>query len=344
MPDVLPRVGGSLHHEALFYGTADEYVDGTGDFMRAGLGVGEPIFVAVPRWQRHILSERIPADAAQVRFIDMGVVGRNPSRIIPTISSFLTAHPDRRVRFIGEPIWNGRSPAETIEATRHEALLNLAFADSAISILCPYDVNGLSPATLADAERNHPILTAREQRTRSAPYTDPRIVHAAIGQPLPDRPSDARGLAFGRDDLGAVLSFVWYGADGAGLASSRIRDLLSAVSELIMNTVVHAGGHGTVATWPERDGTGLVCEVRDTGHIVDPLVGRVAPRPGSVQSERGLWLVNQVCDLVEVRSSRTGTIVRLHLWDQPAPPAHRKGSRPAQTPPAELTSPDQSCP
>ncbi|MGF7234178.1 MAG: anti-sigma factor RsbA family regulatory protein [Frankia sp.] len=319
MPDAMPGAGGSLHHEALFYGTAAEYVEGIGDFIRAGLAAGEPVCVAVPLARRHLLWERIPTDAARVRFVDMDVVGRNPSRIIPTISAFVNAHPDRRVRFIGEPIWNGRSPAETIEATRHEALLNLSFADMAIRILCPYDTVGLSPAILADAERNHPILHAHEHRTRSTPYADPRVVHAAVDRPLAERPPDARSLAFGRDDLSAVLSFVWHGAHGAGMASGRIRDLLSAVSELIMNTIAHAGGYGTVATWPERDGTGLVCEVRDAGHIADPLVGRVAPRPGSVQSERGLWLVNQVCDLVEVRSSRAGTIVRLHLWDQPAP-------------------------
>jgi hypothetical protein len=28
---------------------------------------------------------------------------------------------------------------------------------------------------------------------------------------------------------------------------------------------------------------------------------------------RGLWVVNQVCDLVQIRSSNAGNVVRLHM-------------------------------
>ena len=38
------------------------------------------------------------------------------------------------------------------------------------------------------------------------------------------------------------------------------------------------------------------------------LMGRAALPEG-----HGLWLANQVCDLVQVRSFPTGTVVRLHL-------------------------------
>jgi hypothetical protein len=30
-------------------------------------------------------------------------------------------------------------------------------------------------------------------------------------------------------------------------------------------------------------------------------------------SPRGLWMVNQMCDLVQLRSSPGGTLVRIHL-------------------------------
>jgi anti-sigma regulatory factor (Ser/Thr protein kinase) len=32
------------------------------------------------------------------------------------------------------------------------------------------------------------------------------------------------------------------------------------------------------------------------------------------ESGRGLWMANQLCDLVQVRSSQTGTTVRMHTW------------------------------
>ena len=53
-------------------------------------------------------------------------------------------------------------------------------------------------------------------------------------------------------------------------------------------------------------------EVRDAGHIREPLVGRRRPTPEQ-QSGRGLWLVNRLCDLVQIRSSHEGTVVRVHV-------------------------------
>jgi anti-sigma regulatory factor (Ser/Thr protein kinase) len=50
--------------------------------------------------------------------------------------------------------------------------------------------------------------------------------------------------------------------------------------------------------------------VRDPGYIAEPLVGRLRPS-AAVEGGHGMWLANQLCDLVQVRSSRAGTTVRL---------------------------------
>jgi Histidine kinase-like ATPase domain len=60
------------------------------------------------------------------------------------------------------------------------------------------------------------------------------------------------------------------------------------------------------------DKTQLICEVCDRGQVVDPLVGRHRPVDGQLGG-RGLWVVNQLCDLVQVRSSPSGTTVRVHI-------------------------------
>ena len=48
------------------------------------------------------------------------------------------------------------------------------------------------------------------------------------------------------------------------------------------------------------------------GHIADPLAGRDC-RPATDLGGRGLYMVNQLCDLVELRSSPEGSVVRLHM-------------------------------
>ena len=56
----------------------------------------------------------------------------------------------------------------------------------------------------------------------------------------------------------------------------------------------------------------MVCEISDLGWITDPRAGRRRPdthQPGG----RGLWLVNQLCDAMELRSSPAGTVIRVRM-------------------------------
>ncbi len=57
----------------------------------------------------------------------------------------------------------------------------------------------------------------------------------------------------------------------------------------------------------------LVCEVRDRGRLIDPLVGRTKP-PDSSEGGRGVWLANHLCDLVQIQSNDQGTTIRLLSW------------------------------
>ena len=61
-----------------------------------------------------------------------------------------------------------------------------------------------------------------------------------------------------------------------------------------------------------EDDDELVCEVCDAGHISDPLAGRRRPTADATNG-RGLWIANRLADLVQVRSTVAGTIVRVHV-------------------------------
>ena len=301
----------TVQHEALFYRTAQEFVAGTARFVRTGLDTGDPVLVAVPGGAKIEALRSAAAGAGSVQFADMTEVGRNPARIIPFVRRFADQHAGRRVWFVGEPIWPERSAAEYRECVRHEALLNTAFAGTAITIFCPYDVAGLDHGAIADAWRTHPVLVDGLDTRPSPGYADPAMLYAADDWPLPDSPAGAEVLPYQHHDLHRIRELVLRWARLAGLGADRADDLLVAVNKVATNTLAHTDAGGTLRIWREPPTGRLVCELRDTGRIADPLVGRRLP---AIDAERGrgLWLANQFCDLVELRSNEHGTTVRLH--------------------------------
>lgn len=297
-----------LVHPALFYESDEDYLAGVVSFLREGLEADEPALVAVPKPKLELIKTDLKGSAGNVAFIDMLELGRNPSRIIPAVRRFTDTHPGGRTRFVGEPMWPGRSPAEIREATRHEALLNLAFDDTPTTILCPYDAAGLDNDVLADAQRTHPHLLYGATPRPSEHY----IGHALAAQThLPPRPPGAQRLTFDRDNLSAMRRFVAEHATSFGLGADRAQDLILAATEVATNTIMHATPAGTLDIWHAHDTGAVICELTDTGQIPDPLAGRHVPSPQG-GGGRGLWLVNQLCDLVELHTGPTGTIIRLH--------------------------------
>jgi anti-sigma regulatory factor (Ser/Thr protein kinase) len=82
-----------------------------------------------------------------------------------------------------------------------------------------------------------------------------------------------------------------------------------AVDEVATNSVVHGGGGGILRMWQED--RALISEISDAGRFDDPLAGRERP-PLDEVAGHGLWMANQLCDLVQVRSFTRGSAVRLH--------------------------------
>jgi anti-sigma regulatory factor (Ser/Thr protein kinase) len=120
-------------------------------------------------------------------------------------------------------------------------------------------------------------------------------------------------------DLAAIRAVVQRYARLAGLPETRTVDLTLAVSEVAANTVRHAKSPGSLQIW--YDEAEIVCQIHDEGRITDPLAGQRRPSL-EAQGGHGLWIVNQVCDRVELHSDQNGTTIRLHMnlpGSQPAP-------------------------
>jgi anti-sigma regulatory factor (Ser/Thr protein kinase) len=298
-----------FRHEALFYrGGLNGFVAEVAPMVSETLSSGGSAVVAVPtdRVQRF---RGLFGEHEHLTLIDMTGLGANPGRIIPAWREVADTAIQQGAPFlgIGEPVWVGRTADELVECHRHEALINVAFADDPYwRLVCPYDVDGLDPEVIEHARATHPATFDRRCGLSEAPV-DALGVLAALERPLSQVPDHAATIPLEQGRLADVRDVARRHADVAGLSDERVGDLVLAVTEMAANSIRH-GGTGTLAIW-HREGR-VICQTRDGGHIEDPMVGR--RRPGvSHTSGRGMWIIQQLCDLVQLRSSPGGTTLRI---------------------------------
>lgn len=305
----------SFRHEAFLYCGEEHFVAGTAAFAHAALEAGQGVLAAVAEPHARLLRRALGRDAGRVDFLDMAT-GRNPARIIQAWQDWVDRHARdaQGFRGIGEPIWAGRTPSEIVECQQHELLLNTAFdAGPGWWLLCPYDVEALPAAVIERAHATHPSVFVDDIRTSSASY--PRAGSGsgsgvAAGEPLEEPPGPVWEISFDLASLGELRDSVARFAEPVADKLETDNAVL-VVSELAANSIKYGGGAGILRLW--HDGPTLVCEVRDDGVITDPLAGRRRPSV-LVGGRAGLWIVNQVCDLLQIRSAPgRGTVIRARL-------------------------------
>ena len=141
---------------------------------------------------------------------------------------------------------------------------------------------------------------------------DPQPAQAPVGvlpEGLPRPRGDVWEIPFAADDLFELRQLVSSWASREALALVPAEELVLAVHEIATNSVRHGGGMGMLRLWRTSDA--LVCEIQDAGYIRDPQRARSRPG-GEAHESRGLWIADQICDLVEIASSQRGSQVRVH--------------------------------
>jgi anti-sigma regulatory factor (Ser/Thr protein kinase) len=297
-------------HEALLYRGTGEFLSGIVSFARPAVDAGHPVLVLLTPAKISAVRTALGPAAEKVEFADITDVGGNPGRLIGVWRRFADGHADAgQLRGVGEAVFPGRSPAELAECQLYEELLNVAFdAATPLRVLCPYDVAALPAPVIEDARRSHPFLIAGEPgELQSSPEFQPIDLAEPYTRPLPASPDSAPCIAFQRGGLGSLRSFVTDQAQQAGLEQRAASALVAAINELATNSLQHGGGQGELRIWTD-DGW-LLCEVSDQGHLTEPLAGRLPPAP---DSGAGLWLANQLTDLLQIHSGPAGTVVRVH--------------------------------
>jgi anti-sigma regulatory factor (Ser/Thr protein kinase) len=299
-------------HHALFYGGHDEFIAMTLDFVEDAVRLAEPILIALSGAKNSELRSKIEGAPDEVHFADIDPISRNPAHIIPAWQRFLSQYPPEiRLRGVGEPIVLGQDAAVRTECLRHEALLNLAFFGRDFWLLCLYGTAALSGDVADEARRSHPVVWEHGCSSQTDEFLGLEALAAPCLDPLPAPPDSAANLEFDTDDLRDVREFVARYGTIAGLGREKIEDLVLAANEIATNSIRHGGERGTVRAW--TDAGWFVCEFEDDGTIENPLVGRVQPALTD-DGGRGLWIANQICDLVQIRATGTTGVVRLRLW------------------------------
>jgi anti-sigma regulatory factor (Ser/Thr protein kinase) len=301
-----------LVHDAFVYSSQDEFLAGTLPFLEEGIERGEPILAAPTHANARLLQQRLGGRSQSVDWAENSESHRTVERL-GIFLHYIHGHLDRgatRVRLLGEPCWPEHGGPGVAEWKRYESFLNVALAAHPVWLVCPYDGTRLAPDILEDARRTHPSIGYGETREGSTDYLEPidfarRIDDVRLPRPRADAAEGYFRTAF------EIRRFVAEHGRSAGIEAERLEDAELAVSEVAANVFRHAAEVARIRAWTE-DGR-FVCEIDDTGRgIHDPFAGYELPEL-TAPAGRGLPIARRLADVVEVRTTPTGTVVRLHF-------------------------------
>ena len=74
---------------------------------------------------------------------------------------------------LAQPIWAGRSDSESRLWTRFESLVNVMFASSPVTFVCPYDERSVPREIVMHAHVTHPDMLTEAGISKSPDYAGP---------------------------------------------------------------------------------------------------------------------------------------------------------------------------
>jgi anti-sigma regulatory factor (Ser/Thr protein kinase) len=301
-----------LVHDAFVYSSEGEFLAGAVPFLEEGISLREPILAAPTAANGELLRARLGRRAKAIDWAESREAHLAVERL-GILLRFIDRQQKRgvtRIRVFGEPCWPPRGGPGVAEWKRYESFLNVALADSPVWMVCPYDASRLSQDIVEDALLTHPAIGYGAGRTPSPAYLEPSEFAKRIDDvPLPRPPEDANERYFGH--AGAVRRFVADEARAAGLPEDRRNDAEVAAGEVAANVFRHAADVARVRSWTTS--AMFVFDIDDTGPgIGDPFAGYAIAGPLD-PGGRGLTIARRLADVVEIRTTPTGTLVRLHF-------------------------------
>ena len=301
-----------LVHEAFVYSSDDEFLDGALPFLEEGVERGEPVLAAPTKANARLLRQRLGERAAAIDWAHDSESHAAVQRLAIFID-YIDGHVKggaERVRLLGEPCWPADGGPGVAEWKRYESFLNLALAPHPVWLVCPYDARALAPDIVEDARRTHPTIGYGDNRRASTEYVEPPAFSRGLDRiPLSKPPLGAAEAYV--DNPSSARRFVGAQARRAGLEPDRANDVEAAASELAANVFRHAARVARIRAWKEH--ATFIFDVDDTGTgFADPFAGYAVPEQ-TAPSGRGLMIARRLADVLQIRTTPTGGVVRAHF-------------------------------
>ncbi|WP_413760923.1 ATP-binding protein [Streptomyces sp. MMBL 11-3] len=138
---------------------------------------------------------------------------------------------------------------------------------------------------------------------------------------LPDPPANCPPFHFDNSQqITALRQFTARRALAAALPAHRIDSLLVCVDEAAANAVRHGGGKGSCRIWTSTGA--ILCDITSPQGTLNTALAGYLPPAASLMDGRGLWIIRQLSDAADIRSTRHGTIIRIRIDPHPPRPSH----------------------
>jgi len=294
-------------HEAVFVDDDAELLTVAREHLAAGLAAGDLVRASLPGWA---VAELEPLLPGAVLLVSDAQPPRREPDLISWIRKTAGEITPRRLRLMG--LVTGVDVRDWDERSRCEAVSNLAYGDSAVSLRCVYDRRSTPAAALDTALRTHPQLATPDGLVPSPRFEDPRTFLG--GLPVPDEPLE-RSTPVLALDAAPSLPRLRHQVSEALRGRARDRDVEEdfhlAISEIAANAFRHGTKPISARLWASADR--LVCAITDSGTTYrNPLAGyRPAHGDDLSRGGMGLWLARKLCDHVDLIPQQNGFTVRL---------------------------------
>jgi anti-sigma regulatory factor (Ser/Thr protein kinase) len=297
-------------HHLLVYDADEQYAEQLVPYFEAGLDQGEAL-VAVPGPATEpLLRDALGATSERVTFHVCEDFYTRPEAAL--------AQYDAAVRSLVRDGATGVRVAAQLPPCssrdewdawlRYEAIVNTAFADRPVTLVCTCDTRVVPEHVMDTMLSTHPHLVAGGRRD-NPDYHDPAEVLRRLA-PAPEPSPELHDVAVGADARALRGALARELAD-AGVAPDQADAMVLATSEVVVNARRHGGG---VRTLRVGGGDGaFVCEVADAGGgLDDPFAGYIPPS-APAGNGAGLWVARQLTRRLDLIPSPEGGLT-VRLW------------------------------